>query len=125
MQLTKSTRLTRQDLLRIKEAVLYAETHHLDKISQIDLSQQFAIGEDKIQRGFREITGYSVHQYLDVLRFNSAKRLLLDTDKSIKEIAADLQMDPSYFVQFFKKYAQNTPAKYRQDNYDRQSLVIV
>lgn len=116
MQLAKSPRLTRHDLLVIKDAMQYAQAHHLEKINQVDLSQEFAIGEEKIQRGFRELTGYSVHQYLDVLRLNTAKSLLLDTDKSIKEIAAHMQMDPSYFVQFFKKYAYTTPARYRQSS---------
>lgn len=113
MQLEKSLRLTTRDLSVVREAVQYAEAHHREKINQIGLSLQFEIGEDKIQRGFRVITGYSVHRYLDLLRIKTAKSLLTETDKSVTEIAADIHMDQSYFVQFFKKYAGTTPARYR------------
>lgn len=44
-----------------------------------------------------------------------AKGLLTFTDKSIKEIAADLGFeDPGHFTRFFKNYAGQTPSDYKK-----------
>jgi AraC family transcriptional activator of pobA len=44
-----------------------------------------------------------------------AKRLLVNADKTISEIAAALQFpDNSYFTKFFKKYAEKTPEEFRK-----------
>jgi AraC family transcriptional activator of pobA len=45
-----------------------------------------------------------------------AKRLLYHSEKSVKEIAYELGYnDPSYFVKFFKTYADITPEHFRND----------
>ncbi|GAB2569072.1 helix-turn-helix domain-containing protein [Spirosoma areae] len=44
-----------------------------------------------------------------------AQRLLTHTTQSVKEIGFHLGFnDPSYFVRFFRKYARQTPAEFRQ-----------
>jgi len=44
-----------------------------------------------------------------------AKRLLYHSQKSVKEIAADLMYDdPSYFTRFFKTHTQFTPEEFRK-----------
>ena len=44
-----------------------------------------------------------------------AKRLLVHTDKSVAEIAYDLNfVDNSYFGRFFKKYSGQTPVQFRE-----------
>lgn len=46
---------------------------------------------------------------------NEAKRLMLYTDKTISEIAFDLEFtDPSHFVKYFKKIVGSTPQAFRQ-----------
>lgn len=47
-----------------------------------------------------------------------AKRLLLYTDKSSKEIAAELGFDdPSQFSKFFKKYTNIPAQQFREENH--------
>jgi AraC-like DNA-binding protein len=47
-----------------------------------------------------------------------AKRLLINADTSISEIALQLNFqDNSYFTKFFKKYAGKTPEEFRKDNH--------
>jgi AraC family transcriptional regulator of adaptative response / methylphosphotriester-DNA alkyltransferase methyltransferase len=42
-----------------------------------------------------------------------SKELLLETNKSIGEIAITLTYDPSNFTKFFKRYAGATPKEFR------------
>ncbi|PTS97440.1 AraC family transcriptional regulator, partial [Pedobacter sp. HMWF019] len=46
-----------------------------------------------------------------------AKRLLINLDLSVAEIAERLNFsDQSYFIKFFKKYEEITPEKFRKHN---------
>ena len=47
-----------------------------------------------------------------------AKRLLINFDLSVGDIAQELNFpDNSYFVKFFKKYTHTTPEAFRNKNY--------
>lgn len=47
-----------------------------------------------------------------------AKRLLVNKELSVNEIAYSLNFqDPSYFVKFFKKYTSSTPEQFRKNYY--------
>jgi AraC family transcriptional regulator, regulatory protein of adaptative response / methylphosphotriester-DNA alkyltransferase methyltransferase len=43
-----------------------------------------------------------------------AKEMLLNTPKSINEIAKDLTFDPANFNRFFQRHAGTTPGKFRK-----------
>jgi len=44
-----------------------------------------------------------------------AKRLLVHTNLSIKEIGGELGFeDPAYFVRYFKKNTETTPVEFRE-----------
>lgn len=62
-------------------------------------------------------TGYSVSHHIQQRVVLEAKRLLYHSDKSIKEIAADLGYDDySYFTRLFSKIVQMTPLAFRNKN---------
>ena len=62
-------------------------------------------------------TGYSVSYHIQHRVMLEAKRLLYHSDKSIKEIAADLGYDDySYFTRLFSKIVQMTPVAFRNKN---------
>ena len=45
-----------------------------------------------------------------------AKRLLVHTNLSIKEIGQELGFeDPAYFVRYFKKNSETTPVEFREN----------
>lgn len=65
-------------------------------------------------RKFTEIEGISPHNYLLRLRMRLARRLLITTNLSIKEIAGMCGFqDTSYFSRVFKKSNNMTPPYYR------------
>ncbi|SER28657.1 transcriptional regulator, AraC family [Gracilibacillus ureilyticus] len=63
---------------------------------------------------FQKETGYSFSEYLLKYRINKAKDWLTTTNKSVKEIAEDLQYNNSQnFIRSFRKMEGITPGKYR------------
>ncbi|MDR2902959.1 MAG: helix-turn-helix transcriptional regulator, partial [Clostridiales bacterium] len=54
-------------------------------------------------------------EFLVEIRVSKSKELLVDTDKSIAEIAISVgYMDLKHFSKLFKKYAGLTPSEYRK-----------
>lgn len=54
--------------------------------------------------------------FYDLKIINEAKKMLLQTDKSVSEIARILTYDPSNFSKFFKKFVGQTPGYYKKEN---------
>ncbi|BBH22838.1 hypothetical protein Back11_41830 [Paenibacillus baekrokdamisoli] len=67
-----------------------------------------------LRRIVHDYTGYPLGEYMHRLKMAEAKKLLLNTDKSVKEIAALLgYKDVFYFSRLFKKYVLAAPKTYR------------
>ena len=59
-------------------------------------------------------TGMTLCQYLNFIRLNEAKNLLLNSNKTISEIAYSVGFsDEKYFMRLFKKKENITPTEYR------------
>ncbi|MFX3635815.1 MAG: helix-turn-helix domain-containing protein [Candidatus Pristimantibacillus sp.] len=73
-----------------------------------------------LRRTISEYTGFALHEYLHRLKVAEAKKLLLNTEQSVKEIAAALGYgDVFYFSRLFKKLSGEAPQLFRKN---RQSL---
>lgn len=69
---------------------------------------------DHLTRLFKKHIGMSTLQYINSIKINKAKELLLNSEKSIKEISYTLCFrDEKYFMKLFKKYEGITPTQYR------------
>lgn len=63
----------------------------------------------------KRITDKTATQHIHQHLLNLARQMLLQTDKSIKEIAFTLSFrEATHFSAFFKKHTQLTPARYRE-----------
>jgi two-component system, response regulator YesN len=68
-----------------------------------------------ISKMFKEKLGINYIDFLTQCRLKKAKKLLVETDKSIKEITYDVGYhDPNYFSKVFKKMCETTPMEYRK-----------
>ena len=66
---------------------------------------------------FKKCTGYNFTDYLNLVRVRNAKNLLMDFDKSIKDVASDVgYKDSIYFYKMFKKITGITPMQYRKSH---------
>lgn len=65
-------------------------------------------------RIFKEQTGYTPWRYITMLRIERARALLLETRRSIKEIAAELGFpNADYFARIFAAHTGLRPTQYR------------
>ncbi|WP_144510725.1 bifunctional transcriptional activator/DNA repair enzyme AdaA [Bacillus sp. FJAT-22090] len=68
-----------------------------------------------LQRTFKKVLEISPVEYLQQIRIEKAKELLIKTDKSLEEIGSAIGMhNIPYFITLFKKKTGHTPSKYRK-----------
>ncbi|MDW7695833.1 AraC family transcriptional regulator [Flammeovirgaceae bacterium SG7u.111] len=76
----------------------------------VELSKLSGVNEYKLKKGFKELFGTTIFGYIHHCRMSLAKKLLLGTDKSAKEIAYETgYSSPQHFSNAFKKEFGVTP----------------
>ena len=74
-------------------------------------------------RVFSDVVGVTPHQYLMRCRLRRASRALVETDRSITDIAYDAGFgDLSRFVKTFTRAAGRSPRAFRSHSKNRQDL---
>jgi AraC-like DNA-binding protein len=100
---------------RIRNAVYYINTHLHREIRITELSDFLCLSPDYFSRLFARITGYRPREYINRKKIERAQELLLSTERSIGQIAAETGFaDVAYFTRMFKKVAHCTPMTFRK-----------
>ena len=93
----------------------YISDHYAEPITLDGLAGIFYLSKFYLSRSFKEVTGYGVNEYVNILRTKRAKQLLEETSLSISEIAATVGYECiTYFEKVFKTYMSISPLKYRK-----------
>ena len=80
-----------------------------------EICSRFFISKSYLCRIFREVTGFTVQDYINIHCVKKAQQLLELNDTSIADISANLGYNSvTYFERVFKKYTETTPLKYRK-----------
>jgi AraC-like DNA-binding protein len=109
-----SSGMDRFEVERIKSVpgMLMAHISHPPSIAE--LSRELSINATKLQCGFKKIFGKSIYACHRDACLERAARMLLDTDKSVFEIALDAGYSGSgNFCNAFKKRYGVSPSQYR------------
>ena len=100
---------------RFREVVEYVNVHYTDPLTTALLSGRFGYDEAYFCRRFKKATGLTVLRYIEVLRLEMAKRLLLETDAEISRIAAQCGFgDVCYFSHRFHRHVGMAPSVFRR-----------
>lgn len=100
---------------KVNEIANYLISHCETTEDLQQLAKRFYISKSYLCRIFREVTGYTVNEYINTNRIQKAKHLLQHSDYSITEISDLLGFENiSYFERVFKKHTETTPLKYRK-----------
>ncbi|MGG1638988.1 helix-turn-helix domain-containing protein [Paenibacillus sp. NRS-1760] len=79
------------------------------------MASHFSQSASYLSRYFKEQTGRTVSDYLNGIRIDEAKRLLIETDLTVTDIVQRIgYSDPSSFIRKFKSELQLTPGEYRK-----------
>jgi transcriptional regulator GlxA family with amidase domain len=99
-------------------AVLNHMTSHIqEKISRKELAEIMYLSETRFHYVFTEIMGSPPMEYLMKMRMKKAQQLLILSEKSITEIAAETGIsDVFHFSKQFKIINGLSPLKYRQSH---------
>ena len=86
----------------------------LDKAGVAFYASRMAITPKVLNASIRKVTGKTTVDLLQERTLLEAKRLLLNSNESIKEIAYKLNFkDSSYFTRFFVKHESRTPKEFK------------
>ena len=101
---------------KVHEVALYLQTHIHESVSLEELAQRFFMSRSYLTRSFRNITGFSVVEYMTYIRSQKAQQLLRESDRSITEIADLCGFgNITYFEKVFKEATGQTPVQYRKN----------
>lgn len=82
------------------------------------IAQKFGYNKDYLSRCFKKDFGISIKKLITISRIDIIKKLLMDTNNSIKEISHESGFpDDNYMIKIFKKYEGITPSQYRSSYY--------
>ena len=98
----------------IGTAVKYIEANLTSSLSLDEISFIAGISKYHFSRKFKEATGYTVINYINLKKCELARKLLSSTALSVKEVSLKCGFDNfSYFSKTFKKFMGITPSSYR------------
>ena len=98
----------------IKQAIRYISSNFSKNVTLEDVAEHVHLNPSYFSTLFKQSTGSSFREYLNMVRIEESKRLLSATDLSIIDIALAAGFeDQSYFTKVFKKYTGLTPKQYR------------
>jgi AraC-like DNA-binding protein len=96
-------------------AVDYIKSNYMNRITLTDLSNHVHLQPTYLSGLFKKQTGHSVTEFINLHRISVSKKLLLETNRKIHDIANDVGFyDLHHFSRVFKKYEGLTPVQYRQ-----------
>ena len=94
--------------------VSYLHIHYRENTSIAELAAMEHLSVSRYREVFKNQTGMSPVDYRTALRISNACRLLLQTDLTVAEIAADCgYSDVFFFMRLFKRKTGVTPGEYR------------
>ncbi len=116
--------LTHRDLLLKREMqgmgitgdiVTYIRQRYMEPLTIKQVAEKFFLNPVYLGQVFRKSTGLSFKQYLNDIRINAAKELLIETDLKIYEVAQRVGYPESkYFIVKFEESLGISPSEFRK-----------
>ena len=79
------------------------------------LSKQFGLNEFKLKKGFKDLFGFTVFGYIQLLKMRHAKTLIEDNGLNISQVANRVgYKNPNHFSVAFKKQFGLNPSSIRR-----------
>lgn len=102
----------------LEAALAFIEENLTRSITMDEVASNIAMSYNYFSRKFRDYTGYSFPEYVNLRRIDRSKNYLRDPSLKINDIAYKLGYNSaSTFSKTFKKYEGCYPADYRRQNH--------
>ncbi len=98
------------------DILAYIDTHFAEKLDLKTLAEKFGYNQKYFSAYFNKYVGSNITSYINTIRFNNAKYLLENTDKSVSEVAAECGFESlATFYRIMKKYSVSIAAESRKE----------
>lgn len=96
----------------------WIEQNYLEVENIAQLAKHFGFSERNLKRRFKDATQIPIIQYLQKVKIDKAKKLLLSTNLSIKEISYQVgYSNDSFFSRLFKAETGESPGTWRLETF--------
>lgn len=100
---------------KLFEAKQLIELHINQFLTITKLAQLIGMNKRKLMQGFKDLFGTTVYTYIKDLKMEEGKRLLLEEDKYVNEVAEHIgYQNPQHFITAFKKKFGISPGKLKK-----------
>lgn len=89
---------------------------HVDNaaLSVNEIAHELGMSRVQVYRKVKALLGFSINEYLVNVRLKKARYLLLNTDRSVAEIALEVGFSsPAYFSTIFRNKVRQSPTEFR------------
>jgi AraC-like DNA-binding protein len=100
----------------VYKVIEYIKANFQRRMSLEEIAASTYLSKTYLSSLFKKETGYSISEYINIVRIERSKSLLLEENISIIDIANLCGFeDQSYFTKVFKHIVGITPKKYREN----------
>lgn len=101
---------------RVARVVRHLHGHYTERIELESLAERFFVSRHHLAREFRRHTGTTVISYVNDLRVDQARRLLIESEVPIARIAEDVGFTTvTHFNRVFRERTGTTPRQVRRE----------
>lgn len=112
---------TESELVLIRKIKIYIKEHRKEDLTAASIAQTFHYSPAYLSKIFRQYGKGKLSAYIMEQKLQEAKKMLLKTDKSVQEIAAELGYQSSQaFARAFRRELAMTPQEYRREYITRE-----
>lgn len=106
-----------KDVRRIQHIAEYVMAHYIHEITLDEISKEVGMNRSAFCSYFKKHKGMTFFQFVMNYRLNTARELLLSTDRQVSDICFSVGFnDIPHFVRTFSKTFGESPAKYRKSH---------
>ena len=100
---------------RLKKCMAFIDSHYMEHIRLEDVAKITGLSRFHFSRLFRQVTGHTFKDYLNMKRVEAAKQLLQYPEINISQACFSVGFnDASYFARLFRKYEGMSPSRFRK-----------
>lgn len=101
---------------KVDEVASFIVEHCAEPLSLESVAGSFFVNKCYLSRIFKEVTGFTVNEYINIHRISAAQKLLAESNMTITEIAGAVGYESlTYFEKVFRTYREVSPLKYRNE----------
>lgn len=102
----------------VNNIITHLKENYPDCLNLDEITKKSLFSKNYFCRVFKQYTGKTVFEYLNLLRINEACNLLRISDRKLTDISLSVGFtDYKFFVYCFKRYTGKKPSEYRKSIY--------